>query len=190
MRAALALPSAITFVRIALFPWIAWAIVHGRFDTAVRVFVAVALTDALDGFVARRWRLATRFGTILDPIADKLLLVTVFASLGWAGAVPAWLVMIVFGRDTLILLLAGATMATGRVRTFHPSVWGKLSTVVQVGTVVAAMVDHARLLPVHPAAVGRAAALMYGLCALVTAGSGFHYLYLWQRRLSERAPGE
>lgn len=190
MRAALALPSAITFVRIALFPWIAWAIVQGRFDTAVRVFMAVALTDALDGFVARRWHLATRFGTILDPIADKLLLVTVFASLGWAGTVPGWLVVIVFGRDTLILLLAGVTMATGRVRTFHPSVWGKLSTVVQAGTVVAAMVHHAHLLPEFPGGTGRVAELMYGLCALATAGSGFHYLYLWRKRLSEGGPGE
>jgi len=190
MRAALALPSVITFTRIALFPWIAHAIVNGRFATAVWVFCFVALTDSLDGWVARRWKLTTRFGQILDPIADKLLLVTVFAALGWAGAVPPWLVAIVFGRDALILLLAGIAMASGRVRTFEPSVWGKLSTFIQAWTAGTAMVHHAHLLDGFPGGTGWLASVMFALCAAGTTGSGLHYLFLWRRRLSEGAARE
>lgn len=183
MKAALALPSVITFTRIALFPWIAHAILNCRFATAVWVFFFVAITDSLDGWVARRWKLTTRFGTILDPIADKLLLVTVYASLGWVAAVPSWLVAIVFGRDVLILLLAGITMAAGRVRTFQPSLWGKLSTLIQVCTAIIAMVYHARLLELL-GDIGWLAALMFAVCAGWTTGSGLHYFFLWWRRLS------
>ncbi|MEP7365979.1 MAG: CDP-alcohol phosphatidyltransferase family protein [Acidobacteriota bacterium] len=184
MRAALALPSAITFSRIALFPWISHAILNGRFGTAVWVFFFVAVTDSIDGWVARRWQLTTRFGAILDPIADKLLLVTIYASLGWVDAVPRWLVAIVFGRDVLILLLAGITMAAGRVRTFEPSRWGKLSTFVQICTAITAMVHHAHLLDWLLGDVGWIAEVMFAVCAAWTTGSGLHYLFLWWRRLS------
>lgn len=190
MKAALALPSVITFTRIAFFPWIAHAIVNGRFATAVWVFLFVSITASLDGFVARRWHLTTRFGAILDPIADKLLLVTIYASLGYAGAVPAWLVGIVFGRDVLILLLAGLTMASGRVRTFAPSRWGKLSTFVQICTAITAMVHHAHLLDWALGNIAWLAQVMFFVCAAFTAGSGFHYLVQWRRRLSARGEGE
>ena len=190
MRAALALPSVITFSRIALFPWISHAILNGRFATAVWVFFFVAITDSVDGWVARRWHLTTRFGTILDPIADKLLLVTIYASLGWVGAVPGWLVAIVFGRDVLILLLAGVTMATGRVRTFEPSRWGKLSTLVQICTAITAMVHHAHLLDWLLGDVRGIATVMFAVCAASTTGSGVHYLFLWWRRLSARGVRE
>jgi cardiolipin synthase len=185
MRVALALPSAITFTRIALFPWISHAILNGRFATAVWVFLFVGLTDSLDGWVARRWKLTTRFGQVLDPIADKLLLVTIFASLGWVEAVPRWLVVIVFGRDVLILLLAGITMASGRVRTFEPSRWGKLSTFFQICTAITAMVHHAHLLDWLLGDIGWIAAVMFAVCAAWTTGSGLHYLFLWWKRLSE-----
>ena len=184
MRAALALPSAITFSRIALFPWISLAILDGRFATAVWVFFFVAVTDSVDGWVARRWHLTTRFGQILDPIADKLLLVTIYASLGWVHAVPPWLVWVVFGRDVLILLLAGITMASGRIRSFEPSRWGKLSTFIQICTAITAMVHHAHLLDGLLGDVGWIARAMFAICAAWTTGSGFHYLFLWWRRLS------
>lgn len=184
MRAALALPSVITFSRIALFPWISHAILNGRFATAMWVFFIVAITDSIDGWVARRWHLTTRFGTILDPVADKLLLVAVYASLGWVGAVPSWLVVIIFGRDVLILLLAGITMATGRVRTFEPSRWGKLSTFVQICTALTAMVHHAHLLDWLLGDVSWIAVVTFAVCAASTTGSGVHYLFLWWRRLS------
>ena len=190
MRAALALPSVITFSRIALFPWIAHAILDGRFATAVWVFFFVAITDSIDGWVARRWHLTTRFGAILDPIADKLLLVTIYASLGYVEAVPRWLVAIVFGRDVLILLLAGLTMASGRVRTFEPSRWGKLSTFVQICTAITAMVHHAHLLDWLLGDLAWIAAVMFAVCASWTTGSGLHYFFLWWRRLSSRGVRE
>lgn len=190
MRAALALPSVITFTRIALFPWIAHAIVNGRYATAVWVFLFVSITDSVDGYVARRWHLTTRFGAILDPIADKLLLVTIYASLGYSGAVPVWLVAIVFGRDVFILLLAGLTMASGKVKTFAPSRWGKLSTFVQICTAITAMVHHAHLLDWLLGDIAWLAAVMFVVCAAFTAGSGLHYLFQWRRRLSAGAVGE
>ena len=109
----------------AATPW-RWRCLHGA-----------ALTDILDGAVARRFRLATPAGAWLDPVADKCLLSGVFLALAAAGTVPWWLVGIVFGRDFYILAGAATVMLLTPVRKFPPSIWGKVSTLVQIVTAVA-----------------------------------------------------
>lgn len=120
-------------------PPVIWAVITGHWRTATALLLAAALTDVLDGILARRWAASSRLGAYLDPLADKVLLNGTFLALGIAGALPWWLVGLVLGRDVLILAGALITMLVRRRRDFPPSVWGKLSTVVQVVTAATAI---------------------------------------------------
>ena len=102
------------------------------------VFIA-GTTDAVDGYLARHFNWTTRVGAYLDPIADKLLLVSVYVMLAVDDVVPTWLVGLVLGRDVLILAIVGWGWFVARVRSFPPSVWGKASTFLQIVTALAAM---------------------------------------------------
>jgi len=141
MRYAAAAPSLLSALRLALTPATAHAILTGAHGRALTLFAVAAFTDGLDGWIARRFRLTTRFGAVLDPIADKILLSTIYICLGFAGEVPLWLVGIVFGRDVFIVLLAVVGLTATTIRDFPPSVWGKLSTLLQVATAVAVLAE-------------------------------------------------
>jgi cardiolipin synthase (CMP-forming) len=172
-------PNLLTAVRLLLTPWLAWAILRHEFRLALWIFVAVAVTDGLDGWIARRFHSITRFGAILDPIADKIFLSTVYLCLGLAGAIPIWLVYVVFGRDAFILLMAGAGLLLTPLRDFPPSIWGKLSTIVQVACATTVLVWQAGFMK-------ELAALIPVLIALVTVmafWSGLHYLISGIRRV-------
>lgn len=129
-------PNLLTLLRLLMVPAVIYYIVHGRYWLAGWLFGAAAFTDILDGAAARSFRVTTRVGAYLDPIADKCLLCGVFLSLGWAHLVPWWLVAIIFGRDIYILLAVGIFMFFTPQRRFPPSIWGKLSTFVQITTAV------------------------------------------------------
>ena len=156
----------LTFLRFVLVPVVILAILDGRHTLALALFAVAALTDVLDGAVARRFRLATPAGAWLDPVADKCLISGVFLALAGAGTVPWWLVGIVFGRDFYILAGVAIVMLLTPVRKFPPSIWGKASTFVQVLTVVAWMAGN-----VGPARV------MLWPCAAFTIWSGIHYTW-------------
>ena len=156
----------LTFLRFVLVPFVIRAILDGRHTLALALFAVAALTDVLDGAVARRFRLATPAGAWLDPIADKCLISGVFLALAGAGTVPWWLVGIVFGRDFYILAGVAIVMLLTPVRKFPPSIWGKASTFVQVLTVVAWM-----------AGSGGPARAMLWPCAAFTIWSGIHYTW-------------
>jgi cardiolipin synthase (CMP-forming) len=99
------------------------------------VFGVAAFTDVLDGAVARRLAVGTQVGAYLDPVADKCLLSGVFLALAWANLMPWWVVAIIFGRDIYILAGVAIFLFFTPVRGFPPSVWGKVSTFVQICTV-------------------------------------------------------
>jgi CDP-diacylglycerol--glycerol-3-phosphate 3-phosphatidyltransferase len=106
------------------------------------VIVFAALTDFLDGFLARRWQVNSPFGEALDPIADKALLSGAFIALWLAGPVEGWLAAVVLGRDALILLFAGgAILFAKKLRRFPPSQLGKISTAVQIALVIAIVIQ-------------------------------------------------
>jgi cardiolipin synthase len=128
------LPNLLTCLRLLITPLVALSILGGAYGHALGWLVAAGVTDGLDGWLARRYGWSTRFGTLLDPVADKLLLVTVYVSMGIAGLVPNWLVALVVGRDVLILALAGVALLLTAQRSFPPSTWGKLSTLIQILT--------------------------------------------------------
>jgi cardiolipin synthase len=165
------LPNLITLLRLILTPFVILAIVQGRHLQALTTFAFAAFTDLLDGAAARRFGVATPAGAYLDPIADKCLLSGVFLALAIARIVPRWLVAIIFGRDILILGGVGVVILFTSERRFPPSVWGKLSTFVQIVTAVAWMARNAFELPV----LDSIASLMLWPCVGFTVWSGLDY---------------
>src|SRR5512142_429807 len=115
------LPNFITLLRVALTPVAVRAIVARQFGQALAIVLAAAVTDGLDGLLARRLHAESRFGAYLDPIADKALLSASYLAFGISGAVPWWLVALIFGRDLLILAMAGAALLFTPFREFPPS---------------------------------------------------------------------
>jgi cardiolipin synthase len=130
------LPNLLTLLRLLLVPVIVYLIVEGRYLLGGWLFGLAAFTDILDGWAARGLKLTSPVGAYLDPIADKCLLSGAFLALAGARLVPWWLVGIVFGRDIYILAGVGLAMWLTPIRKFPPSVWGKVSTFVQICTVV------------------------------------------------------
>ncbi len=120
-------------------PFILYALAHGRFLLGGWLFGGAAFTDLLDGAVARRFGGESRIGLYLDPIADKILLSSIYIGLAAGGAVPVWLVVVIFGRDLWILALSAYALRFTRFRDLAPSVWGKASTFLQVMTAVPIM---------------------------------------------------
>ena len=140
----LTLANQLTILRIALIPAFVLLVVYGYLGGALIVFSVAGLTDALDGLIARRAGQRTSLGAWLDPMADKLLLVTTFVvlalpGLNLANRLPVWLTVCIISRDVVIILtVAVVNLAIGR-RTFRPSVFGKIATATYIVTAVAAM---------------------------------------------------
>jgi CDP-diacylglycerol--glycerol-3-phosphate 3-phosphatidyltransferase len=132
------------------------------------ILLFAALTDALDGFLARRFKAASRAGEVLDPIADKVLLSGAFFAMVLNGAVEIWLAALVIGRDVLILALGGALIRTTG-RRFPPSIWGKASTLLQALFVVALIGTLTSAVP------GALLAILKWGAAALTAWSGIDY---------------
>ena len=160
-----------TLARLAMVPFVLSAILNARHVLALQLFFVAALTDVIDGGLARHFKMATQFGAYLDPIADKCLLSGIFLALGATHSVPWWFVAIVLGRDIYILLAALTVMAFTRIRKFPPSQWGKISTFVQIATAVTVMVENIWQIAVFQAI----AAAMIWVCAFFTVWSGVHY---------------
>jgi cardiolipin synthase len=161
----------LTVLRLALVPCIAVAILNGRHLAALILFFLAGVTDGIDGPLARRFHWSSRAGAYLDPIADKVLLSTVYICLAAIDALPWWFVVVVCGRDILILLAAGLALAFDRVGKFPPSVWGKLSTFLQIVTAVVWMSRKA----FPPLTLDSIATVLLWLTTAATAWSGIHY---------------
>jgi cardiolipin synthase len=173
------LPNLFTLARLVLAPFVAFDILHGRYSRAILLLFAAGLTDVIDGFLARRLQISTRAGAYFDPIADKILLSVIYVSLGLADAMPWWMVAVVFGRDVLILAMAGYGLLFTSLRKFPPSVWGKISTFFQIAAALVVMGARAGI----PAPVTLALSLM--LAATVI--SGLHYVWRGIGMLSKTA---
>jgi cardiolipin synthase (CMP-forming) len=115
-----------------LVPALVWAIAAAEPEVAFALFLAAGISDAVDGFLAKRFGMATDFGAFLDPLADKALIISVFVGLGIAGAVPLWLVVIVVSRDILIIGAVMLALLIGKPVKVRPLPVSKLNTVVQI----------------------------------------------------------
>jgi cardiolipin synthase len=140
----LTLANQLTLLRIALIPAFVLLVVYGYLGWALTVFATAGLTDALDGLIARRAGQRTSIGAWLDPMADKLLMVTTFIVLTLPGIpltnhIPLWLTVAVISRDVVIIgVVAIVNLAVGP-RTFAPSIWGKMTTAAFIVTAVVVM---------------------------------------------------
>jgi len=163
----------LTALRLVLVPFVILAILDGNHIRALVLFGGAALTDALDGIAARTMGSATRLGAYLDPIADKCLLSGVFLALAVAHLAPRWLVALVFGRDLYILAAVVFLLWLTPVRRFPPSVWGKVSTFVQVLTVTVWLFRNATPLSL----LELLSEAIQWPCAAFTVWSGIHYTW-------------
>ena len=126
------LPNALSVLRILLAPLTCWLIWTGSFQNASLVILAAAVTDGLDGFLARKLGVTSRTGEVLDPIADKIFAGSAFLTLTLHHHIEAWVAAIILGRDLTILTVAGAVLVSADTpRRFPPSIMGKASTAVQ-----------------------------------------------------------
>ena len=133
-------PNLITLTRVALVPVFALMLFQKRAFGALLILFLAGLSDVLDGFAARRWHQRTKVGTLIDPIADKILLSTAFIlltfqRLGFTYVIPVWLTAVVIARDFIILAGGFVIFLIRGRREFPPTVFGKISTVLQVATV-------------------------------------------------------
>jgi cardiolipin synthase (CMP-forming) len=154
VRAALrpfTIPNGITLLRLALTPFFVLATVSGKHSLALGIFIAAGISDALDGLLARLLGMRSRFGTYLDPIADKMLLVTAYVALTLplpgAVTVPLWLTVMALSRDFLIVLMALLLYLGAGVREFPPSFWGKATTLFHVITVAMVLIANVTHVP-------------------------------------------
>ena len=159
----------VTLLRLILAPIVAADILHGHYGRAIILTFAAGFTDVIDGYLARRFGDTTKVGAYFDPIADKIMLSLIYIALGAAGAMPWWMVAIVFGRDILILLMSLYGLLFTAVRQFPPSVWGKLSTFFQIAAALVVMGDQDAI----PVPVTLALSLM----VMTTVWSGVHYAW-------------
>jgi cardiolipin synthase len=171
------LPNLITILRFLLVPPVVLFLLNGRYGAALLVFAAAGFSDALDGFLAKRYHWTSRVGAMMDPLADKLLLVSSFVSLGWLGQIPPWLVAVVLLRD--LVIVTGAIIYNLRIEQLEaaPSAVSKLNTLAQIVLVMAVMFTQA-VAAVPPLWLE---ALTYGVL-VTTLWSGLDYVWTWGRR--------
>jgi cardiolipin synthase len=126
------IPNLITLARILSVPIMVWAIAASEMRLAFVLFVAAGISDAVDGFLAKRFGMATKLGAYLDPLADKTLLVSIYATLGISGAIPRWLVILVVSRDVMIVGAVMLSWLVGRPVVVKPLLVSKLNTAAQI----------------------------------------------------------
>ena len=136
-----AAPNLLTLLRLFIIPFLVIEILDGQYGVAFGVFVLAGISDALDGLLARWLSQRTTLGQYLDPIADKLLLSTLFVVLTHVGLMPRYVTVLVFSRDLGILLIATLLFATGTLRDFRPSIFGKLNTLAQIVALIAVLCE-------------------------------------------------
>lgn len=174
------LPNLITLLRIAAVPFTVWLILEGQLVVAFWLFVMAGVSDALDGFIAKRFNMETELGKYLDPLADKLLLVSIYVTLGFEGHIVNWLVILVVFRD--IFIVGGALLfeTLTHALTVQPLMVSKINTTVQIvfaAVVMAGLgygIDLDGVMPV-----------LVLVTAATTVASGVTYAVEWLRRWTQ-----
>jgi cardiolipin synthase len=175
------LPNLITLGRLLSVPAAIWLVLSDELAAAFWLFVAAGLSDAVDGFIAKRFDQRSRLGALLDPIADKALLVSMYVTLGLAAHLPAWLVILVVFRDALIIGGFLLVAALAQPMRWEPLAVSKLNTALQIALIAIVLAQLGLGLAV--ADFGLRKALIYAVAA-TTIVSGAGYLVRWARTLA------
>ncbi len=173
------LPNIITIMRFLAMGPLVYFMLEKRYDDALLVALLAAISDGLDGFLAKRFGWAGWLGSILDPLADKFMILCCYAVLSWQGYIPVWLAVLVVFRD--IIIIAGATLyhfAIGRMKQAQPTVLSKINTTMQFLFVLALLLDLAGLLDLSESWIR----LLMWTVALTTVLSGVQYVWTWTRK--------
>jgi cardiolipin synthase len=171
------IPNNLTMVRLFGTPVILWLIFQETLTTAFWIFFAMSATDWLDGYLARRWQATSRLGQILDPLADKFLLISVYLTLGMLGYIPLWVTSLVLIRDFFILTLSGVIISRQKKKTELAPHWmGKISTTIQMVLIGLVLARGAPILSIPTSSIESILMVifLYGM-ALTTILSGFTY---------------
>jgi cardiolipin synthase len=173
------LPNFITLGRLLCVPVAIWLVLLDHLAAAFWVFIAAGLSDAVDGFIAKHFDQRSELGALLDPIADKALLVSMYVTLGLAKYLPVWLVILVVFRDALIIGGFLLVAALGHAMRWEPLLVSKLNTALQIGLIGVVLASLGLGLTVPRLAT----ALIYAVAATTTI-SGAGYLIRWTRALA------
>ncbi len=163
----------ITLLRLVFVPVFAILVLEGYYRAALVVLMAAALSDVLDGIVARLLKQESALGVALDPIADKILMTTGYLTLSFRGALPWGLTIIVLSRDVAILATALLICLVAGYRPFHPSLLGKACTAAQVATLFLALCRRARV----PYITANVVTYFIYITAALTLASAVHYVF-------------
>ncbi len=168
------IPNLLTLARIAAVPVLILFLYDGRYGAALAVFMLAGITDGLDGWIAKRFKCVTRLGSILDPLADKILIVSTYVMLVLAGDLPFWLILLIGFRD--LGIIAGVLVLNtlnGHVQ-MQPSLLSKVNTFLQISLVILVMVERIGFIALEPVAE-----ILLWFVAVTTVASAIHYVYFW-----------
>ena len=178
------IPNIITLGRILLVPFIVWAIASNQMEIAFAIFIVAGVSDAVDGFLAKRFNMTSELGALLDPVADKALLVSIYVALGIWGAVPRWIVILVVSRDIMIVSGFMLSWVVGKPMPIRPHPVSKANTAAQI--VLATLVLAERGFGFD---ASLAAKVIIGLVAILTLLSIGFYLAEWLRHMNSVGAG-
>jgi cardiolipin synthase len=170
------IPNLITGLRLLAVLPLVWWLIDGWYAAALCLFAVMGVSDAVDGFLAKHYRWRTTLGEYLDPLADKVMLVSTYLSLGWLGALPGWLVAAVILRDVMIVAGALAYHFVTRRLEVSPIWLSKVNTVAQVLLAIAVIFDQ------FLAVADAVRVTLIAIVLVTTVGSGVQYVLKWSRR--------
>lgn len=173
------IPNIITMGRIILVPFVVWAITAGRFQLAVWLFVVAGISDAVDGFLAKRFKLTSEFGAYLDPLADKALLMSIYITLGIGMHLPLWVVIAVVSRDIMIVGAVIVSWLVGKPLDIQPHIVSKLNTLAQILLATLVLASNAFLFESSPWLE-----LLLVAVGVLTFLSAAFYLAAWMRHMA------
>jgi cardiolipin synthase len=177
------LPNAITLFRLLAVPVVAWLIVHAQWKAACGLFLAAALSDGIDGFLARRLKQMTALGAALDTVTDKALGLTTLVLLTGAEAIPVWVTLAILARDTVIVLGAFGYRSLAGHLEIHPTWLGKFHTFIEFALLALVLGGLADLVE-----LGRGRDALFGFVFAVALASGIQYVWIWGRKVRAERP--
>ncbi len=175
----MSIPNLITLARILLVPVVVWSIAAGRMNLAFLLFLVAAVSDAVDGFLAKRFGMKTELGAYLDPLADKVLIVSIYVTLGVTGVIPLWIVILVVSRDIMIVGAIMLSWLIDRPVSIKPHVVSKANTAAQILFACLVLASHGYGFSAEPVLT-----LVMVLVAVLTLLSVALYVAEWVRHMN------
>jgi cardiolipin synthase len=181
----LSIPNLITLARILLVPVVVWAIATGQMHLAFVLFLLAAISDAVDGFLAKRFGMKTEVGAFLDPLADKVLIVSIYVALGVSSTIPTWIVILVVSRDIMIVGAIILSWLVDRPVAIRPHMVSKLNTAAQIVYACLVLASQGYKFNAEPVLT-----LVMALVAVLTLLSVGLYLGKWVRHMNSADVGD